>query len=112
MAVTWKRLLGVGDAATDLSSGAATAGQVLMADGSAGSSWQSKKHTECVGDDVNTSFEVTHSFNSCSLLVTVWDTGSYTEMVFPDVYVKDSNTIIVEFSEAPTTDQMRVVVMR
>ena len=113
MAVTWKRLLGVGDAATDLSSGAATTGQVLMADGSGGSSWQTRKYVEYVGDNSNTSFEVTHNFNSYSVLVAVWNTTElpYAELVLPSIFAKDANTIIVEFSDIPSAYQMRVVIM-
>jgi hypothetical protein len=114
MAVTWKRLLGVGDAATDLSSGEATTGQVLMADGSAGASWVSRRYTTVVGDGTTLSYDITHNLNTTYLVVAVWDTFSfiyYPQMIYPNVEILDANSIRVYFSIAPFTNSMRVVIL-
>jgi hypothetical protein len=113
MAVTWKRLLGVGDAATDLSSGAASSGQLLEADGSAGASWVSRRYTTVVGDGTTLSYDITHNLNTTYPVVAVWDTFNfiYPQMIYPNVEILDANSIRVYFSIAPFTNSMRVVIL-
>jgi hypothetical protein len=65
-----------------------------------------------IGDGTNTTYNVTHSLNTTDVLVQVWDTGvTPRELVSPDLYVVDVDTVRVTFSSAPTSNQYRIVII-
>lgn len=89
-----------------------TSGQVLFTDGAANLSWGGSLVTQFVtdiGDGVNTSITVTHSLNKSNVTVTVRE-NSTNYYVYPDIKYSTSNAIILEFVDAPTSAQYRVIV--
>lgn len=67
-------------------------------------------HAQSVGNGVDTTFTVTHSFNTSDVISAVYEiaTGNY---IFTDLRVASVNTVEVSFGSAPTTDQYRVLVL-
>lgn len=75
--------------------------------------WSGKifKFTDTIGDGVETVFTITHNFNTRDLHIAVfYNSGDYEEILVekkrPTV-----NTVEIEFSVAPTTDQFKVVII-
>lgn len=105
--------------AADHGSGAATAGQVLTADGAGGAAWKDptggRAFAETIGDNSNTSFQVQHDLGTQDLVVQLWDlTGAEPIEATGDasqIEIDDDNTITVTFSAAPATDSYRVVIL-
>jgi uncharacterized Zn ribbon protein len=74
-------------------------------------SWfNARRFKASVGNGSATSFSVNHGLNSTDIIVQVWNltTG---EQTFTSVEVTDANNIAVEFADAPTANQYRVIVM-
>ena len=69
-----------------------------------------KKASANVGNGSNVSFAVTHSLNSRDVVVNVYDNSTH-DTVEVDVVRTDVNTVTVSFSNAPTTNAYRVVVI-
>lgn len=105
--------------AADHGSGAATAGQVLTADGAGGAAWKDptggRAFAETIGDNSNTSFQVQHDLGTQDLVVQLWDlTGAEPIEATGDasqIKVDDDNNITVTFSAAPATGSYRVVIL-
>src|SRR5690606_5989172 len=105
--------------AADHGSGAATAGQVLTADGAGGAAWRDPTGggavAETIGDNSNTSFQVQHNLGTQDLVVQLWDlTGAEPIEATGDasqIEINDDNNITVTFSAAPATDSYRVVIL-
>src|SRR5690606_21352861 len=105
--------------AADHGSGAATAGQVLTADGAGGAAWKDPTaggaFAETIGDNSNTSFQIQHDLGTQDLVVQLWDlTGSEPIEATGDasqIKIDDDNNITVIFSAAPATDSYRVVIL-
>ena len=70
---------------------------------------QVKRFSANVGDASATSFVLTHSMNSRNIIVQVYDTATY-EDVIADVERTTLNTITVTFATAPSGGAFRVVV--
>ncbi|PTU25922.1 hypothetical protein DA469_21220 [Bacillus subtilis] len=68
------------------------------------------KFATTIGDGTTTSFTVNHNFNTRDVIVQVFDNETFAN-VSTDVVRVDENNITVSFSQAPTLDQYRVVVM-
>jgi hypothetical protein len=82
-----------------------------------GASWNSlagslSKYTEAIGNDSATSFIVTHSKNTRDIVVTVRETATPYEIVYPTITITSTNTITVDFSPTvPTSNQYTVVIV-
>lgn len=83
-----------------------------------GASWQSlaggglSKYTTTIGDDSSTTFVVTHSKNTRNVQVTVRETSSPYEIVFPVIKATTVNTVTVDFGVTiPTTNEYTVIVI-
>src|SRR5690606_10717707 len=105
--------------AADHGSGAATAGQVLTADGAGGAAWRDPTGggavAETIGDNSNTSFQVQHNLGTQDLVVQLWDlTGAEPIEATGDASqskIDDDNNVTVTIAAAPTTDSDRMVIL-
>ena len=68
-----------------------------------------RKYAASIGDGSATSIDVTHNFNTTDVTVTIYDNSTKQE-VFADV-THASNKVTIDFAEAPTSNQFRVVVV-
>lgn len=71
---------------------------------------ETRKHAADIGDGVQTSYTVTHSFNTRDVTVLIRETASPYAQVFADVEMTTVDAITVKFATAPTTNQFRVIV--
>lgn len=69
-----------------------------------------KKASANVGNGVNTSFAISHNFNTRDVVVNVYDNSTY-ETVEVDVVRTDADTVTVSFASAPSSNAYRVVVI-
>lgn len=63
-----------------------------------------------VGNGSANSFTVTHSLGKENVVVTVRENSSG-YYVYPDVQYSSTNAVVVQFVNAPTTDQYKVIVL-
>ena len=74
----------------------------------------SRKFVALIGDDSNTSFSVQHNLGTRDVTVQIFENNEDYNQVEADVKVDKNNmntTVIVSFSEAPSTNSYRVVVV-
>lgn len=70
-----------------------------------------RKHTQDIGDGSNTSYNVTHNFNTRDIKVTVYrNSGDYDEVI-TTVRHTTVNAVTVIFAAAPAPNAFRVVVV-
>lgn len=69
-----------------------------------------RKHSETIGDNSNTSFVISHNFNTYDVTVSVFENSSKAEII-TDVVHSNVNNITVSFAYPPTTNEYRVVVV-
>ena len=69
-----------------------------------------KKATANVGNGANTSFAVTHNFNTRDVQVQVYDNATF-DTVEVDVVRTDANNVTVSFATAPASNAYRVVII-
>lgn len=69
-----------------------------------------RKHVETIGDNSNTSFTITHNFNTYDVTVSVFDNNNKAEII-TDVVHTHHDYITVSFAVAPTLNEYRVVVV-
>lgn len=73
-------------------------------------SWRVKKFTATIGDSSATQFDVTHNFNSDDVVVEVYD-ASTKATVLCDVKRQTANAVRLNFTSAPATNGMKVVIL-
>ena len=64
-----------------------------------------------LGDNSNTTFVVTHNFNTQDLTVAVRETASPYALVYTDVEFTNSSALTVKFAKAPTTSQYKLTIV-
>jgi hypothetical protein len=71
---------------------------------------KNNKFVAILGDATNAAFDVTHGLGTEDIEPVVRDVATG-EVVDPDIFIVDANTIRVQFGEAPTLNQYRLVVL-
>lgn len=74
------------------------------------SSLRMRKHTEAIGDNSATQFDVTHNFNTDDLTIEVYDSTTKAT-VLCDVKRQSANAVRLNFTSAPATNGMKVVII-
>lgn len=92
----------------------ATARENLAAGGTQGAGVSTpsltRKVTKAVGNGVDTSFTLVHSFNTREVMIQVYDSSNY-DTVIADTVRTDANTVTISFSVAPSSSAYTVVVI-
>ena len=112
-----KNSLIVGDTATingvqiDLSN--ATSGKVLKFDGTkfapaSEGDISGTVYTATIGDGTNSSFTLTHNFNTRDVVVTARNAASPYEVINVRWEAETTNTVVLDFSSAPSSSSVRV----
>lgn len=96
--------------------GTYTAGTGITLSGSqfaidAASGYGVRKVSASIGDGSSISFVITHNLNTQDIIVSVHETASAFAVVFTDVEITSVNTITVRFTNAPSSNQYRVVII-
>lgn len=78
--------------------------------GGADTSGVPKKYTQTIGDGSNTLFNVIHNLNTTDVAVSAYNTVSG-KNVWLDYTVVSQNQIQIQFTTAPTSNQLTVVVI-
>ena len=78
--------------------------------GPTGPTGSGAKYTTTIGNGVSLNFTVTHGLNDTNIIVVVEEvsTGYF---IFPDIQQTGVNTISIQFTTAPTTNQFSVLVV-
>lgn len=100
---------GLGTSASGLAVGAGTGISVTTGTVAIDTSVVVRKYAANVGDGTSTSITITHNLGTRDVQVTLYDASTYAE-VFADVVHSTTNTVVLSFSVAPTSNQYRVVV--
>lgn len=83
--------------------------------GGGGGGGENASYAETIGDNSNTSFQVTHDLGTQDLVVQLWDlTGAEPVEATADadsIEIDDDDNITVTFSMAPAEDAYRVVIL-
>ena len=69
-----------------------------------------RKYSETIGDNSNTSFNITHNFNTQDVVVSVYVASNKAEII-ADVVHTHHDYVTVSFAVAPTLNEYRVVVI-
>jgi hypothetical protein len=69
------------------------------------------KHSQTIGNGSATQFTVTHNLGTRDVIVLVYEAGSPWAEVIADVEHATTNAVTVRFSEAPASNEFRVVVV-
>ena len=70
-----------------------------------------RKYVAVIGDDSLNQFQLTHNLNSYDVTIQVYENNPARELVETDVSINDANSVIIGFSEAPSTNAYRVVIV-
>ena len=72
---------------------------------------RTRKFTQLIGDGTATSFVITHNFNTREVLVDVfYESGNY-DTIIVDITRTSVNAVTIVFSNPPTSNQFRVVIL-
>jgi hypothetical protein len=63
-----------------------------------------------IGDGTNTSYNINHGFNTRNLHITVYESSSNGETVYPDIRRINANTASIIFANPPTSNQYIVYI--
>ena len=63
-----------------------------------------------IGNGLSSSFNINHGFNTRNLHITVYESGSNGETVYPDIRRINANTASIIFANPPTADQYIVYI--
>ena len=63
-----------------------------------------------IGNGLSSSFNINHGFNTRNLHITVYESGSNGETVFPDVRRINANTASIIFANPPTSNEFIVYI--
>jgi len=99
---------GIVELATTTEAKAASSSSVVVTP--AGLATFTQKYSEDVGDNSATAITVTHGLGTKDVVVSVRDASSDDEVVC-DIQAATTNTVVLTFGVAPTTDQYRVVII-
>lgn len=69
------------------------------------------KYATNIGNGASTSIIVNHALNSQDVVVTVRETASPYNVVYPDVQMTDANNVTIVFGTAPSANAYRVIVV-
>jgi hypothetical protein len=58
-----------------------------------------------IGNGLSSSYDINHGFNTRNLHITVYESGSSGETVYPDIRRPDDNTVRVVFTNPPSSSQ-------
>lgn len=72
--------------------------------------FNARKFKTSIGNGSATAFSVNHGLSSTDLIVQVWNLTDGTQ-TFTSTETVDANNIAIEFAEAPTANQYRVIIM-
>jgi len=70
-----------------------------------------RKYVAVIGDDSLNQFQLIHNLNSYDVTIQVYENNPARELVETDVSINDANSVIIGFSEAPSTNAYRVVIV-
>lgn len=70
-----------------------------------------KKITSTIGDGSATQFDITHNFGTRAVMVEVYRNSGNYDSIICDVSRTDTNTVRLNFAQAPTSNQFTAVVM-
>jgi len=70
-----------------------------------------KQYVTSIGNGSATSYTVTHNLNSKDVIVQLYDVSSF-DTVIADVVRTSVDVVTVDFSTAPTTNDIRVLVQK
>lgn len=70
-----------------------------------------KKATATIGDGSATQFDITHNFGTRNVVVDVYRNSGNYDSILCDVSRPDTNTVRLNFAQAPSSNQFTVVVM-
>jgi hypothetical protein len=72
---------------------------------------RTKKYAANIGDGTTTTFTINHNLGTQDVAVTIRENASPYNVVFADTQIIDANNIKLLFSQAPSSNQFRVVVV-
>ena len=72
---------------------------------------KTEKYTTNIGDNVKTTFEITHNMNSRAITVQVFQNGSPWAMILCDVELTTVDKVTLKFATAPSTNEFSVVIV-
>jgi hypothetical protein len=122
------RIPGAGGApafgAIDVSQAAAVTGALPIANGGTGQTTAAdalaalggtRKYSATIGNGTNTTYTVTHNFNTRDVVVEVYENDATSprnrEKVYPDIKHDTVDTVDIIFAQAPASNSIRVVII-
>jgi hypothetical protein len=70
-----------------------------------------RKYTSTIGDGSATQYDVTHNFGTRDVIVQVYKTSGNYDQVYCDVKAITTNAVRLNFSSAPASNSLRVIIL-
>jgi hypothetical protein len=70
-----------------------------------------RKYTSTIGDGSSTQIDLTHNFNTRDVIVQVYKTSGNYDQIYCDVKAITTNIVRLNFSSAPASNSLRVIIM-